>query len=142
MTRTFTDVLLVPAQEWEVPDEEFDTRPPAVGPLDDDVRRRDLGGGVVLEFIGKEEAERIMDACEPRGENLENARQYRQCYTFVRANAPEPAVHWDADGALRACIALSRLVRANAADTRYAARIEEAPGASRVIAPVGSGFRA
>jgi len=135
---TYTDLLLVPAVEWAADDEEFLAHPPVVGLIEGDARSRDLGGGISLEFI--EDSRALMDACERRGENFRPARQYGQRYTFVRRNAPEPSGRWDGDGALMACLALSRLVRATAADTHYAARIEESAGRERVVAPVKGGF--
>jgi hypothetical protein len=139
MPRRFHDLLIVPSSDWAVDDNELISHPPAVGGLDTDPSCIEVGGGVTLEFIPDHKA--IMTACEPRGENFSPVRQYGQRYTFARRNAPGPAGHWDPDGALYACVALSRLVRANAADSQYAARIEEADGSAREVQPVDGGFR-
>lgn len=138
MARRITDFLLVPNRDWAVSDEVYDAHPPAVGPLASREREEvDLGTGVFIRFVP--DADALMTACEPRGENFDPTRQYGQRYVFVRPDAP--GSNWDEDGALMACVALSRLVVPTAADMTYAGRIEETPGQPRVILPAWNGFR-
>lgn len=70
-------------------------------------------------------AERVMDACTPRGlRTLTPVRQYGSRYSIIRTNAPtNPYFTWDSDGRLKEFAALSRLVRPTTLSTDYAARI-------------------
>ncbi|MFN8133343.1 MAG: hypothetical protein U0R70_17505 [Solirubrobacteraceae bacterium] len=109
------------------------------GPVDDAAWREHPPAGDPPVELGRDmrlttglagrEAERIMDACEPRGENFKPARQFGCRYAFVRdlpaAAYEQHYTHWDHDQVLLAGFTLSRLVLDNAYSTEYAARIVE-----------------
>jgi len=73
--------------------------------------------------------ERIMDACEPRGENFKPVRQFGCRYAFVRELPTEEYMQshatWDRDQVLLAGFTLSRLILDNVHSTEYAARVVE-----------------
>jgi hypothetical protein len=97
-----------------------------------------LGQGVVLDRLSSRDAERVMNACSPRGHHFVAIRQSGQRYSFIRELEPERVAQarsqWDADGVLSDCLALSRLVRDNAFSTQYAARIfDYADGQQQII---------
>ncbi len=84
----------------------------------------DLGHDVRLEQLQGDLANRVMDACEPRGYNYQLILPYSDLYTFVRLNPPnEPINEWDSDGRLQECVAISRLVRPTSISFEYSARV-------------------
>ena len=84
----------------------------------------DMGRDVYLEKLPNDLADRVMNACEPAGENFEPVRQFSQLYTFVRRNLPtEYSHHWDADTRLQSCVALSRLVKPTSVGFEYSAQL-------------------
>ena len=120
--RSIRDVLLVPA--GDVDDEDWERHPPAGNPL------IELGRGMRLtQELNGDRAERIMDACEPRGENFRPIRQFGCRYAFVRDLPADEFsssyAHWDHDNVLLAGFTLSRLILDNAYSTEYAARVVE-----------------
>lgn len=120
--RRLCDVLVVP--DGAIDDEERDSQPPAGDPP------VELGRGVRLtQELSGHRADRIMDACEPRGENFDPTRQFGCLYAFARELPPAEYeasyARWDHDNALLAAFTLSRLIRDNAYSTQYAARVVE-----------------
>jgi hypothetical protein len=102
----------------------------------------DLGESVILTALSSDEAEQVMDACEPRGLNFDPVRQFGQRYSFVRERPVEieraaGATMFDEDGHLQNAFALSRLVRDNGFSLQYAARMIDRRDESRVVRPVG-----
>ena len=99
-----------------------------------------LGEEITLTCLPTEEAEAIMDACEPRGRNFDPARQFGQRYTFVRERSIEdetgagPA-QFDEDRKLQDALALSRLIRDNGFSLQYAARVMDRADGEQVIRP-------
>jgi hypothetical protein len=102
-----------------------------------------LGEGVTLTCLPTEEADAIMDACEPRGHNFDPVRQFDQRYTFVRERSVEdeagagPA-QFNEDGKLRDALALSRLIRDNGFSLQYAARVMDRADGEQVIRPLAA----
>jgi hypothetical protein len=136
------DVLIVPTDPdpafVDMP--EWQTAPPAGrnAPVD-------IGDGITIQRLDDAEAEAVMDAAEPAGENFHATRQWSQLVTFVRqisdeeyAAEPQHGDNWDRTGALTETIALSRLVHDNAYCSEYSARIIEGEGAPRRIVPIAS----
>jgi len=99
-----------------------------------------LGEEITLTCLPTEEADAIMDACEPRGRNFDPARQFGQRYTFVRERSIEdeagagPA-QFDEDRKLQDALALSRLIRDNGFSLQYAARVMDRADGEQVIRP-------
>lgn len=135
------DVLIVPTDPdpafLDLP--EWQTAPPAGWNAPVDI------GGITIEKLDPGEAEAVMDAAEPAGENFRAARQWSQLVAFVReiseeeyAADPHHGDNWDRTGALAETIALSRLVHDNAFCSEYAGRIIESAGAARRIVPIAS----
>jgi hypothetical protein len=129
--RMLRDVLLIPT--GDIDDNEWDRHPPAGDPP------VELGRGARLtQELAYEETERIMDACEPRGEKFDPTRQFGCRYAFVRDLPVEEyrksPYDWDGDEVLLACFTLSRLILDNAYSTEYAARVVEfSDGSSQII---------
>jgi hypothetical protein len=76
----------------------------------------------------------IINACDPPGqhEGLRIDLRGSPLYVLARHDAPrKPLYHWDPDGRLQLCIALSRLVRPTSISLRYAARILGRPLSER-----------
>src|SRR4051812_48064722 len=89
--------------------------PLAGGARDDVVRARHLDEAVSLGddlWIGPFPlAERVIAACQPRGENWEPMREW-STYAFWRDNAPyslNGTIRFDVDRRLSTCVQLSRL---------------------------------
>lgn len=121
--RAVRDVLLVPTNG--VVDGDWEQHQPAGDPP------VELGRAVRLTqcLAGVVEAERIMDACEPPGENFKPHRQFGCRYAYVRELPVEEYARsrgrWDHDEAILAAVTLSRLIRDNAHSTEYAVRVVE-----------------
>lgn len=100
----------------------------------------DLGGGVVIEDLGRDAAELVMNACTPRGHYFVPVRQFGQRYSFIKEVALDELEHshfaWDTDGTLDDALTLSRLVRDNAYSTQYAARLLDYEDGQHCIAYV------
>ena len=98
-----------------------------------------LGDGIVLQRIDDDEAEAVMDAAEPAGENYDATRQWSQFYALVRevdeAEYEETGDNYDVGGLMNETIALSRLIVDNAYCSEYAARLIDHNG-RRQIAPI------
>lgn len=88
---------------------------------------QDLGRGVRIEHLPRDEATLVMNACSPRGHHFVPMRQFGQRYSFVLEldvqEWHENPFRWDPDGLLWDALALSRLIRDNGCSTEYAARI-------------------
>ena len=82
--------------------------------------------------------ERILDACDPAGENFKPVRQFGCSYAFYRSNAPTESgqlFHYDPDSLLYQCVALSRIVHPTAVGFTSAARILDWPSGAPQIIP-------
>lgn len=113
-----TDVLILTTRHGAGNVEEFRAHPPAGDPP------VDLGGGLNFEQLPFEEAEDIMDGCEPRGMDSPATRQFGQRQALVRRRAPESEqLVWDPDATIATALALSRYVLPNPHGVEYAARL-------------------
>lgn len=96
----------------------------------------DLGRGVRLEKLPQDQAQRVMDACEPPGWNAPPAQGYGDLYAFVRQNPPAGSTLWDPDDRLQECIAISRLIRPTSIGFKYSAHLRCTPdGEPKSIIP-------
>ena len=103
----------------------------------------ELGEAITLTCLASEEADAIMDACEPRGRNFNPVRQFSQLYTFVRERKVEDEIgagpaRFDEDGKLRDALTLSRLIRDNGFSLQYAARVMDRADGEQVIRPLAA----
>jgi hypothetical protein len=100
----------------------------------------DLGRGVVLTALDDEEAETLMNACEPRGHYYRPHRQFSQRYAFVCERQPGgwagPNGASFSSNLLGNALTLSRLVRDNGNSMQYAARIATFRNGSTCIVPL------
>ena len=126
------DVIVCPNdQSVEDGVDEYREHPPIASPAI--VRQEgaappvELGRGVRIDRLSREDAELVMNACSPRGHYFAPIRQFGQRYSFVLdidpAEYEEHPFQWDRDGALYEAFTLSRLVRDHAYSLEYAARI-------------------
>jgi hypothetical protein len=98
-----------------------------------------LGNGVALERLDDGLAQRLLAACELRGERWEPNRQFGVIQAFVReldvARFPQaPLYDWDHDHVLFGTLALSRLVRPHAIACDYVARqLVDDDGSERLV---------
>lgn len=134
------DVLLVIIGEWvhEIDHGELDAfhreHPPATdaGPFD-------LGYGAVLHPFDYDDAELLMNACQPRGHFFIAKRQYSFRYAYV-FEAPADAIEanpygWDPDNRLLTAMHLSRLVRDNVDSMEFAGRIVDYEDGQKQVIP-------
>lgn len=137
------DVIVCAAElDDTVGDTEWRQHPPVGAPLhrfESAVAAVDLGEGITLKCLPHEEADAIMDACEPRGRNYDPTRLFSQRYSFVRVRSLDEVqanlFSFDEDGKLRSALALSRLIRDNGFSLQYAARAMRRADAESVICP-------
>jgi hypothetical protein len=128
------DVLLVPATDERVSEDEWRDNPPAGDPA------VDLGRGLsIVHRLSREENELVMHACEPRGHFFIPAFPFgvRQAYVHVLpvAEYERNPYGWDPEGTISAAYKLSRLVRDNAVSTEYSARIVDYADGQRQVIP-------
>jgi hypothetical protein len=126
------DVLIWTTSDVDVPMEEVRAHPPIGMRFSGIAESRDpveLGRGLRLDRLSKEDAELVMNACNPRGHYFAPVRQYGQRMAFIRdfsvdewRDAP---FRWDPDDVIWDALSLSRLVRDNGQSTEYAARIAD-----------------
>jgi hypothetical protein len=116
----------------EIPHEEFEAHTPIAFPdlYGGPTEPVELGRGIRIDRMPREESELVMNACTPRGHYFYAIRQFGQIYSFVRDLDPETpeaqASRWDdAAGTLFDALSVSRLVRDNGYSTQYAARITD-----------------
>lgn len=86
--------------------------------------------------------ERVMDACELRGEQYSPIRQFGSPYAIWREGAPEDDQSdalFDPDLRLRTCVTLTRLVHPTSIGYEYAARVSRGSNESVRIAPYDPG---
>jgi hypothetical protein len=100
----------------------------------------DLGRGLTLAQLDHDEAERVLNACSPRGHFFVPVKQYGQMYSLVREvdlTELEPRRWgWDPGGLINDALAMSRLILDNGYSTDYAARIfDHANGEQQVMPP-------
>jgi hypothetical protein len=111
--------IMMPSKNVNVPDEGDPDAPVKDG--------FDLSDDMWIGQLDINLAKRILDACEPRGENFSPTRECPHLYAFVRENIydelPQPS--WDSDKKLQQCIALSRIVRPTSIGFQYAACLRE-----------------
>jgi hypothetical protein len=97
----------------------------------------DLGGGIIIEDLGRDTAELVMNACTPRGHYFVPVRQFGQRYSFVKDVPLDELEHrhfaWDTAGTLDDALILSRLIRDNGYSTQYAARLLDYEDGQRCI---------
>jgi hypothetical protein len=99
----------------------------------------DLGNGVWIEGPDARLSERLMLACEFRGERWTPARQFEVAQALVReVDSTDPRQRhlyaWDEDQRLYTTLALSRLIRPHGAACDYAIRrLVDAAGSERLI---------
>ncbi|MFA4910966.1 MAG: hypothetical protein WC649_07990 [Desulfobacteria bacterium] len=87
-------------------------------------KRIDLADDLYIDILPTDLAQKIFEACEPKGYCYDPVLQFGQMYSFVRKNPPnENNLAWDEDRRLQLCIALSRLIQPTSISTEYAARI-------------------
>jgi len=138
-------ILCTTDEEVDASHDEFLAHPP-VGINRDDlefpnaVDAVDLGRGIVLTALDDDEAETLMNACEPRGHFYRPHRQFSQRYAFVCNQQP---IAWvGSNGAspslrlLGDVLTLSRLVRDNGHSMQYASRIATFHDGSSCIVPL------
>ena len=87
-----------------------------------------------LDGVEGELAEKVIDACEPKGSV--GVRQYSCRWGFFREDPPRKSEQepwsWDPDRAIYTAMALSRIVQPNVICTEYAARIIAEDGTSEI----------
>jgi hypothetical protein len=87
----------------------------------------ELGRGVRIDRLSREDEKLVMNACTPRGHYFSPLRSAGQRYSFVlEVDLAEYEQHpfwWDRDDRIYDALTLSRLVRDNGYSTEYAARI-------------------
>jgi len=133
-TRVLDLVITTTDRSHEAPEDEYERNPPATqdGPID-------LGFGVRLEELHREDAELVLNACSPRGHFFIPVRQFGQRYTYVFERATDEATatstHFDPEQRLNAAIQLSRLVRENSDSMQYGARLVVYEDGSRMVIP-------
>jgi hypothetical protein len=121
--------------------DEYMTHPPIASPV---LLRQEgasppveLGRGVRIDRLSREESELVMNACTPRGHNFAPIRQFGQRYSFVLdvdpEEYPEHPYAWDREGVLRDALSLSRLVRDHAYSLEYAARIVDFGDGTQIV---------
>jgi hypothetical protein len=134
------DVLLVNIGMWvhQIDDELLDEYHREHPPVTDD-GPFDLGHGLRVEEIANEDAELVMDACDPRGHFHIARRQYGTRYAYVFEPSAEAVetdrAGWDPEGRINAAMHLSRLVRDNADSMEYAARIFDFDDGQQQVIP-------
>ncbi|MGH2360049.1 MAG: hypothetical protein ACRDGM_05845 [bacterium] len=97
-----------------------------------------IDGDLWIAQIDHAFCERILDACDPAGENFKPVRHFGCSYAFYRINAPAGnghLYHFDSDSALYECIALSRIVHPTSVGFASAARILNWPDGAQQIIP-------
>jgi hypothetical protein len=99
---------------------------------------RQIDGDLWVGEIDHSLCERILDACDPAGENFKPVRQFGCSYAFYRANAPtnNGLFSFDPDSLLYHCVALSRIVHPTSVGFTSAARILDWPNGDPQIIPV------
>lgn len=128
MVTAVTDYMIVPTD-----DADDDDATPAgwAGPML-------LPGDVRIEQIEHALGERLLDACEMRGERWSPARQYSVMHAYVR-DVPrdrwdQHIYEWDDENLLWTALALSRLIRPNATACDHAVRqIVDSDGSERLV---------
>jgi len=99
---------------------------------------RQIDGDLWIAQVDHAFCKRVLDACDPAGENFKPVRQFGCSYAFYRSNAPTAngqLYHFDPDSALYQCVALSRIVHPTAVGFESAARILDWPGGAPQIIP-------
>ena len=144
------DVLICPTMEVdESATKEFRTHPPIgvdprPGLFDAPTEPVEVGRGVVIERIAKEDLELVMNACTPRGHYFAPIRQFGQRYSFVRnvdlEQWQQQHYRWDPDGVVSDALIMSRLIRDNGYSQQFAARVADfADGEQTVVYTLGAG---
>ncbi len=141
------DIIVCAAEASDsVTPEEFRAHPPVGAPrrlFPNVVSEVELGDGIKLLSLPSEEAEAIMSACTPRGENFDPIRQFSQRYSFVRDRALQEIddnyFNPDEDGKLYDALSLSRLIRDHGFSLQYTARVIDHEDGKRTIAYRASG---
>lgn len=100
----------------------------------------DLGRGVQIVHLDRDEAERILTACAPRGHYFVPVRQFGQAYTF-EWEVPEESwkahpYSWDPERELQTALSMSRLVLDNGYSLQYAARVMDYDNGEQQVVPV------
>jgi hypothetical protein len=138
MPQQVRDILILPTDPTlgHLPD--WETDPPAGWRTGAHIP---FGDCYTIGRLPNHEAEAVLDAVDPSGENHKPHRQWSELHTITRHVAPGPADDipsdsYDVGGEMRLVVALSRLIHDNHYCDEYAARIIEAPARPRVIAPV------
>jgi len=87
----------------------------------------ELGHDITITRLEQTEADRVMNACTPRGHNFYPYRQFGQGYTLSCEIDPDSLgshhYAWDPANKLRDVLAMTRLIVDAAYSTEYAARI-------------------
>jgi hypothetical protein len=135
------DVIVCAAEAADSASEE-DWRDHAPVGFDDMTETVNLGESVTLQTLPSEEADSIMDACEPRGRNFDPVRQFGQRYSLVRERPVELEQRagdatFDEDDHLQNALALSRLIRDNGFSLQYAARVSDRADGEQIVRPTG-----
>jgi hypothetical protein len=98
-----------------------------------------LGPDLALDKLERDEAERVLNACSPRGHYFAPIKQYGQMYSLVLgvdlAELEGRRFSWDTGGEIRDALAMSRLILDNGYSLEYAARIFDYANDQQQIMP-------
>lgn len=97
-----------------------------------------LGPDLQIQALDDQLSERLLRACELRGERWEPARQYGVAHAFMRVVPSDDwqrqLYAWDGEQTLYTALALSRLVRPHASGCEYAVRrLIDSDGSERLV---------
>ena len=87
-------------------------------------KRIDLADDLYIDVLPTDLAQKIFEACEPKGYLYNHVLQFGQLYSFIRKNPSKvDGLGWDDDQHLQLCLALSRLIHPTSISMEYAVRI-------------------
>jgi hypothetical protein len=139
------DVILCPIDTTvQVSPEEFRAHPPVDAPAELQFIQHtgpiEIGQGVRLESLSRDEADLVMNACTPRGHYFFPVRQFGQRFSMLRTVPVEEwelhPFHFDSNGALSDALMISRLVRDHGYSLQYAARITDYDDGQQMVSYV------
>ena len=100
----------------------------------------DLGYGVTLTRMDHDQAERVINACTPRGHYFHPVMQSGQQYTFTRdipaEDWQEHLYRWDSEDVLTDLLAMSRLILDHGYSTEFGARLIDYRDGSQTVMPL------
>ena len=99
----------------------------------------ELGRGLRIEHLDSDEAERVLNACSPRGHYFVPVRQFGQMYSLAVDIDPTETENrrlvWNPDGLISDALAMSRLVLDNGYSYEFAARLFDHSGNEQQVMP-------